>query len=175
MARDLYGAPHTVRVSLSVLALAVLASFAGACADAPITSDQLEADGLLRGARDQAAFSIERGAIQRASIVQLSSVLATQADGGLEDRDTFSASVGVVHLHVRADGIDTPRPVSFRWIHGDQATVVPGVLAPTGALGHAASVEIQPHQVGPWRVEVATPGTEGEPPEVLYTREFTVE
>lgn len=68
-----------------------------------------------------------------------------------------------------------PRPVSFRWIHGDQAIVVPGTLSPAGALRHGASVDVQPHQVGPWRVEVATEGSAGEPPEVIYTREFTLE
>jgi hypothetical protein len=150
-----------------------------ACADAPITADQLEADGVLRGAprqqSDQSAFSVPKGAVQRASVVALSSVLATQQEGALEDRDHFDASVGAIHLHVRADGIESPRPVAFRWIHGDQAIVVPGMLATSGALQHAASVEVRPHQVGPWRVEVATAGTSTEPPEVIYSREFTVE
>jgi hypothetical protein len=164
-----------VRVPQPLFRLAVVATLASACADAPITPDQLEADGVLRGARAQAGFSVERGAIHQASVVQLSSVLATQHAGALEDRDVFPASVGVIHLHVRADGIDTPRVVSFRWIHGDQAIVVPGSLSPAGALHHGASVEVQPHQVGPWRVEVATEGLPGEPPEVIYTREFTLE
>lgn len=150
-----------------------------ACADAPITPDQLEADGVLRGTprqqSDQASFSAPRGAVQRASVVALSSVLATQQGGALEDRDHFVASVGAIHLHVRADGIESPRPVSFRWIHGDQAIVVPGTLETSGALQHAASVEVRPHQVGPWRVEVATQGSSAEPPEVIYSREFTVE
>jgi hypothetical protein len=155
--------------------MAFVAALTSACADAPITPDQLEADGVLRGARAQASFSVGRGAMQQANVVQLSSVLATQQEGALEDRDVFPASVGTIHLHVRADGIETPRPVSFRWIHGDQATVVPGTLSPAGALRHGASVDVQPHQVGPWRVEVATEGSAGEPPEVIYTREFTLE
>jgi hypothetical protein len=150
-----------------------------ACADAPITPDQLEADGVLRGAprqqSDQAAFSAARGTMQRASVVALSSVLATQQGGALEDSDHFVASVGIIHLHVRADGIESPRPVVFRWIHGDQAIVVPGTLVSSGALQHAASVEVRPHQVGPWRVEVATAGTSAEAPEVIYSREFTIE
>ncbi len=166
--------PLNVRALHPLTCLALVAALA-ACADAPITSDQLEADGLLRGARDQAAFSIEPSAMRRASVVQLSSVLATQSEGALEDRDVFAAAAGVIHLHVRADGIDTARPVSFRWIHGDVATVVAGTLEPAGALSLAASVEVLPHQVGPWRVEVTTGGNADGPPEVIYTREFTVE
>jgi hypothetical protein len=165
-----------VRASL-LFSLALGAVLLPACADAPITPDQLEPDGVLRDAahHDQAAFSAPRGEMQRASVVALSSVLATQAEGALEDSDHFVASVGVIHLHVRADGIESPRPVSFRWIHGDQAIVVPGTLTTSGALHHAASVEVRPHQVGPWRVEVATDGSSGEPPDVIYSREFTVE
>ena len=155
--------------------MALAASLSSACADAPITSDQLEADGVLRGARAQAAFSLEPGAVQRANVVQLSSVLATQSEGALEDQDRFSAHVGTIHLHVRADGMDGARAVSFRWIHGDQAIIVPGTLSAAGALSHATSVEVRPHQVGPWRVEVATEGRDGEQPEVIYSREFTLE
>lgn len=152
--------------------------FVVACADAPITADQLEADGVLRGAPrqpDQAAFSAHRGEMRQASIVALSSVLAVQNAGALEDRDHFDANVGAIHLHVRADGIESPRPVSFRWIHGDQAIVVPGTLASSDTMMYAASVEVRPHQVGPWRVEVATTGSGAEPPEVIYSREFTIE
>lgn len=146
-----------------------------ACADAPITSDQLAADGVLRGARAQAGFSIGRGATQSANVVQLSTVLAVTSGGALEDADRFAADVGQIHLHVRADGLDSARSVSFRWIHGDQAVVVPGELVSVGSLQHAASVDVRPHQVGPWRVEVVADDIRGEAPEVLYSREFTVE
>lgn len=172
MAWDLYVRPRTVRAfaSMSLVCLAL-----SACADAPITPDQLEADGVLRGARAQAGFSVGRGAQQSANVVQLSSVLAVAAEGALQDSDRFSAEVGQIHLHVRADGLDTARSVSFRWIHGDQAVVVPGELVSGGALRYAASIDVRPHQVGPWRVEVVADDVRGEPPEVLYSREFTVE
>ncbi|MBX7079669.1 MAG: hypothetical protein K1X88_10810 [Nannocystaceae bacterium] len=167
------------RATFLVLGLASLAPAWG-CADAPITSDQLEADGLLRtpppeSTRDQSQFSIDRAAPQRAAVVHLSSVLANEATGAVQDRDRFAADVGTIHLHVRADGIDAPRAVTFRWIHGDSAIVVPGTLGPASTLQHAASVEVAPHQVGPWRVEVAAQPADGDAPEVLYTREFTVE
>ncbi|MBK6919106.1 MAG: hypothetical protein IPH07_17050 [Deltaproteobacteria bacterium] len=165
-----------MRLPLRLLALLVLPA---ACADAPITDDQLEADGLLRGspaaARDQANFSVDRAAPQRAAFVQLSAVLAAEAEGAVQDRERFAADVGTVHLHVRADGIDSARPVTFRWIHGDQATVLAGTIGGASTLEHASSVDIAPHQVGPWRVEVAAETVHGEPPEVLYTREFVVE
>lgn len=156
---------------MSLLGLAAMS----ACADAPITPDQLQADGVLMGARAQAGFSIGRGATQSANVVQLSTVLAVSSEGALQDADRFSAEVGQIHLHVRADGLDTARSVSFRWIHGDQAVIVPGELVSVGSMQHAASVDVRPHQVGPWRVEVVADDVRGEAPEVLYSREFTVE
>lgn len=173
MARDLYSRPRTVRVNVSMFLLCLAAT--PACADAPITHDQLQADGVLMGARAQAGFSIGRGATQRANVVHLSTVLAVTSEGALQDADRFSSEVGHIHLHVRADGLDTARNVSFRWIHGDQAVVTSGELVSGGAMQHAASVEVRPHQVGPWRVEVVADDVRGEAPEVLYSREFTVE
>jgi type IV pilus biogenesis protein CpaD/CtpE len=165
-------AAHPVRVVLSLVASLVLAG----CADQPITSDQLEPGGMLRDVRDQAAFSVDHAEPQRASFVQLSTVLAAEASGALRDADRFDAEVGTVHLHVRADGLATARSVSFRWIHGDTATIERGVLVDGRHLALASSVPIAPHQVGPWRVEVlAQPADAAEPPEVLFTREFTIE
>jgi len=147
-----------------------------ACADAPITSDQLEADGVLRDVRDQAAFSASPAAPQRASFVQLSAVLAAEQSGALRDADRFASDVGTVHLHLRADGLPSTRPVSFRWIHGDTAIIERGSLSDGRRLALASSVAVAPHQVGPWRVEVlAEPADSGEPPEVIFTREFVIE
>ena len=162
-----------VRVSGPILVVALVLS---ACADAPITSDQLEPDGALRDARDQAAFSASRAAPQLASFVQLSAVLAAESSGALRDADRFAAEIGTVHLHLRADGLASARAVSFRWIHGDTAVIERGTLVDGHRLSLASSVAIAPHQVGPWRVEVlAETGEAGEPPEVIFTREFSIE
>lgn len=162
-----------VRVSL----LATVAALGlSACADAPITSDQLAHDGVLRDARDQAAFSASPAAPQRASLVQLSAVLAAEPSGALRDADRFASDVGTVHLHLRADGLPSARAVSFRWIHGDTAIIERGTLTDARHLALASSVAVAPHQVGPWRVEVlAEPADAGEPPDIIFTREFTIE
>lgn len=165
-------AAHPVRVSRLLAAVLVLS----ACADAPITSDQLEPDGALRTPRDQAAFSVDPAAPQRASFVQLSAVLAAESSGALRDADRFGADVGSLHLHLRADGLASARPVSFRWIHGDTAVIERGAIGEGTRLTLASSVAVAPHQVGPWRVEVLAEGADtGEPPEVIFTREFTIE
>jgi hypothetical protein len=162
-----------VRVSGPFILLALALS---ACADAPITSDQLEPDGALRDARDQAAFSASPAVPQRASFVQLSAVLAAEASGALRDADRFAAEVGNVHLHLRADGLAAARAVSFRWIHGDTAVIEQGTLTDGHRLALASTVAIAAHQVGPWRVEVlAETGDAGEPPDVIFAREFTIE
>lgn len=165
---------HARRAVKTILLAAALG--ASACADAPITSDQLEPDGVLRGVRDQAAFSASPAAPQRASFVQLSAVLAAEQSGALRDADRFDADVGTVHLHLRADGLPSARAVSFRWIHGDAAIIERGTLTDARHLALASSVAVAPHQVGPWRVEVlAEPPDAGEPPDVIFTREFTIE
>ncbi len=145
------------------------------CVDAPITPDQLESDGMLRsGGRAQAAFSAQERAVVQ-PVVQVSAVLAAEAEGALEDRSEFSADVTEVHLHLRADGLLAPRPVVYRWTHDDVSVLIPGMLAPTGALTLASSSEISPDQVGKWEVEVLTePLAPGEPPQVLVHREFEV-
>ena len=77
---------------------------------------------------------------------------------------------------MRADGLPSARAVSFRWIHGDTAVIERGALVGSSRLALASSVAVAPHQVGPWRVEVlAEPTDAAEPPEVLFTREFTIE
>lgn len=147
------------------------------CVDAPITADQLEADGRLRsgGAKhEQAAFSAdERGELQ--AVVQVSAVLAAQAEGALEDRNEFPAEVGTVHLHLRADGLLEPRPVVYRWTHDDLSVMVPGMLAPSDSLSLGTSFDIDPELAGHWEVEVLSrPEHPGDEPRVLFQREFEV-
>lgn len=145
--------------------------------DAPITSDQLEADGRLRvgGSHHQAAFEAEERDQTRA-VIQVSAVLAAQADGPLEDRNEFSGDVGSVHLHLRADGLLEPRPVVYRWTHDDLSVLVPGILAPSDSLSLGTSLDIDPELTGHWQVEVLSrPEQPDEPPRVLFHREFEVE
>lgn len=147
----------------------------GGCVDAPITPDHLEADGQLRAVpAGQAAFSARDRVVPRQA-VQLSAVLAAQAEGALADTNEFSADARSVHLHLRADSVFTPRPVIFRWTHDDVAVEVPGVLAPTTSLSLAASYPIDPELVGPWRVEVLEiPESEDQPAVILFQRDFEV-
>jgi hypothetical protein len=147
----------------------------GACADAPITPDQLQPDGTLRPlGHAQAEFSAaDRQQVQRA--VQVSAVLAAEADGPLEDRSEFPADVGTIYLHVRADGLLQSRAVLYRWTHGDLSVLEPGSLAPTDALSLGTRFDIDPELHGHWEVEVLTESeTPHEPPRVLFHREFEV-
>jgi hypothetical protein len=145
-----------------------------ACADAPITPDQLQPDGTLRPlGHAQAEFSAaDRQQLQRA--VQVSAVLAAEADGPLEDRSEFPADVGTIYLHVRADGLLQPRAVLYRWTHGDLSVLEPGSLAPTDALSLGTRFDIDPELHGHWEVEVLTEEGQSEPPRVLFHREFEV-
>ncbi|MGH1346582.1 MAG: hypothetical protein ACRBN8_33765 [Nannocystales bacterium] len=166
----------------------IAATALAACVDAPITADQLQADGTLRGGYagsgvQQASLSAEPQKVAQA--VRVSAVLASQAEGPLEDRAEFSAGVGTVYLHVRADGLLSSRRVVYRWRHDDFVVEVPGTLLSTDALMLGTSFDIAPEQSGHWEVDVLTdvagatdaaggqaPGTE---PQVLFHREFVVE
>lgn len=145
---------------------------AAGCVDAPITPEHILPDGQLRADFEQAAFAAQpTPAIGRA--VQVAAVLAAQANGPLEDAAAFPAETGAVHLHIRADGLVEPRPVTFVWTHGDVREEVPGVLAPTTTLALAASHPLVPEERGRWKVEVFTaPGNE--PAQQLFVREFEV-
>lgn len=166
----------------------IIAAFAlplalGACVDAPITADQLQADGTLRGGYagagvQQAALAAEPQQIAQA--VRVSAVLASQSDGPLEDRAEFSANVGTVYLHVRADGLLSSRRVVYRWRHDDFVLEVPGTLLSTDALTLGTSFDIAPEQSGHWEVDVLADATAGSQapetePQVLFHREFIVE
>jgi hypothetical protein len=160
----------------------------GACADAPITPDLLASDGQLAGGRQiveeqpareygggQSAFATGRAAAHRASVVQVDAVLASAAVGAIEDASTFSPDTVAIYLHVRASGLEVGRDVSFRWTHGEHTLVVPGELVPSASFVLAASIDVQPDQTGPWRVEVvAEPTRAGEAAEVLLSREFLI-
>lgn len=154
------------------------------CADAPITPDQLQSDGTLRPlGHAQAEFSATPRPQQVQQAVQVSAVLAAQADGPLEDCNDFEADVGTIYLHVRADGLLQPRAVLYRWTHGDLVVLEPGSLAPTDALSLGTSFDIDPELHGHWEVEVlADAGSDpekegadaGSEPRVLFHREFEV-
>jgi hypothetical protein len=154
--------------------LALAAVLVPACVDAPITPDQLESNGQLRNPHlEQSAFSAQGSSTtQRAA--QISAVLAAEAKGPLEDAASFPADVGQVNLPLRADGLDGPRPVVFRWTHRGSATLVEGVLAPGDTLALATSFAIDPKHAGPWKVEVLGSAAAGEELVVLFEREFDV-
>jgi hypothetical protein len=157
--------------SISILAALSVLCLVG-CVDAPITPDQLEPDGQLRGP-SQSAFSAQDRPV--AQTVSVSAVLAAEPAGALEDRTEFPAEVGTVHLHLRADGLMTARPVVYRWTHDDIAVLVPGMLAPTTTLDLATSFEVGADQVGTWLVEVLDqPALPGDEPRVLFQRQFQV-
>jgi hypothetical protein len=153
-----------------------------ACADAPITPEHLEPDGQLKPVRSggsssayAATLQVDRSAPKKASVVQFDAVLAAAPNGTLEDVSTFPPDVGTVHLHVRAHGLETDRDVVFRWTHGEHSLTVPGELAPASQFVLAASIDVQPDQIGPWRIEiVGEPTHADEAPEVLFAREFLI-
>jgi hypothetical protein len=161
------------------LLLFLCSAWITACADAPITPDHLEADGQLSAAArpggGQSSFAAGRAAPRRASVVQLDAMLASAPTGSVEDVSTFPPDVGTVHLHVRAHGLSHDRDVVFRWTHGVHSLAVPGELVPSPDYVLAASIDVQPDQTGPWRVEVvAEPTHADEVPEVLFAREFLI-
>ena len=180
---------HPLGDRFGTIAALTLAFALGACVDAPITADQLQADGTLRGG--YAGGGVQQAAVsaqpqKTAQAVRVSAVLASQAQGPLEDRAAFSASVGTVYLHVRADGLLSSRRVIYRWRHGDFVVEVPGTLLSTDALMLGTSFDIAPEQSGHWEVDVLTDSAQaaagqgtgqaaGSEPQVLFHREFVVE
>lgn len=157
-------------VRTSLLALALLFP---ACVDAPITEAHIAPDGQLRTNLEQSSFSAQPR-VAAGQAVQVAAVLAAQPDGPLEDAAEFPASAGAVHLHLRADSLMEPRPVTFVWMHAGAREEVAGVLAPTTTLALAASHPISPDQAGRWEVEVYSADATGGPGELLFRREFQV-
>lgn len=171
-----WGSAHVMSIQ-QLVPLALAAVVLSACVDAPITPDQLEADGQLRApGREQAAFSAqERVTTQQAAQARISAVLAAEAEGPLSDASRFAADIGQINLHLRADGIDGPRPVVFRWTHRGDAALVRGTLVPGDTLALATSFPIDPERTGPWKVEIlGTAAFPGQEPPVLFERSFDV-
>jgi len=133
-------------VRTPLLAAAALALFSTvACADAPITAADLQADGQLRQRTSSqqsvhASSETNRPKAQRAEHLQVTGLLAAQADGPLEDANRFSVEGEAIYLHLRADGLSEPRPVTFVWSHGDERRETMGFLQPVETIALAASV-----------------------------------
>jgi hypothetical protein len=144
------------------------------CADAPITASQVEHDGRLRAQDGSAAlFSAQpRVAVQEAQPIQVATVLASQAEGALEDRTTFTEKDGSVHLHLRVDGLNEAWPVSYVWTHDGIPAEVAGQIEPTDTLQMANAHELERGDAGHWKVEVFALRPEG--PALLAEREFDV-
>ncbi|RPI40960.1 MAG: hypothetical protein EHM59_21220 [Betaproteobacteria bacterium] len=150
-----------------------------ACADAPITPAQIQADGSLRSGLQQSEFQApERPtARQTAQTLQLTAVIAPQAEGALEDTHRFVLPSGqpeaVAFLHLRADRLQEPRAVRFTWIHGDAREETMGFLMPSDTLALAASHTFGPDQAGEWTVQVHAVSPFGTDP-LLFERTFEV-
>ena len=182
LARD----PHarlTVRRTITTPALLLAQVWlCASCADAPIEAENLRPDGQLRPSAYQQAGFVAAEAPRAQRAVAVSAVLAAQPHGPLEDALSFPADVGAVHLHLRADGLERPRPVLVRWTSpadGDTASPrteeILAVLAPGRALSLAASHRVEPEQAGTWTVEVLGLPLDGEPAPVLFSRSFQIE
>lgn len=131
----------------SLLAAAFILMSAG-CADAPITAADLQDDGQLREQADQqsvhASSSIHQppARAQVAEHLRVTGLVAAEADGPLEDATRFSLDSVAIHLHLRADGLDEPRPVTFVWLHGDQRRETLGFLQPSETISPVASLPL---------------------------------
>lgn len=193
----------------SLLAAALILSgslMSVGCADAPITADDLQDDGQLREQVDQqralASSSIHHSPAraQIAEHLRVTGLVAAEAEGPLEDATRFSLDSVAIHLHLRADGLDEPRPVTFVWLHGDQRRETLGFLqpsetispvaslplaryveegfSPVSSTGTAATVgnpEIEPNPAalaGPWKVEVYSTDANGR--SLVFEREFEI-
>jgi hypothetical protein len=162
-----------------------------------------EDDGQLREQADQqrvhAASSIHQppARSQVAEHLRVTGLLAAEADGPLEDTTRFSLDSVAIHLHLRADGLDEPRPVTFVWLHGDQRRETLGFLQPSETISPVASLPlaryveegfetilpaisstgpaIEPDPAalaGPWKVEVYSTDANGR--SLVFEREFEI-
>ncbi|EDM79841.1 hypothetical protein PPSIR1_32118 [Plesiocystis pacifica SIR-1] len=177
---------------IAVAALALTA----ACADAPITAADLQADGQLRERPTSqqnvlAAVPASRPQAQRAERLAVTGLLASEAEGALEDTTRFSVEGESIHLHLRADDLAEPRPVTFVWTHGDERRETLGFLQPSETLSMAASLPLTRPLVrdpdlqddsdgdfdpaahlGLWQVEVYSTDSTGR--SLVFEREFEV-
>ena len=131
--------------------LAVVALlFSAACADAPITAADIQANGQLREApasqQSVHAASVVEPQAQRAEHLRVTGLLAAQADGPLEDATRFSLESEAIYLHLRADDLSEPRPVTFVWTHsgawGEHRRETMGFLQPAETIALAASLPL---------------------------------
>jgi hypothetical protein len=119
-----------------------------ACADAPITAADIQADGQLRETASQTQQSVHAASeqspkAQRAEHLRVTGLLAAQADGALEDATRFSGASEVVYLHLRADDLSEPRPVTFVWSHTESyRRETMGFLQPSETISLAASLPV---------------------------------
>lgn len=184
---------------LAAAALALLSTVA--CADAPITAADLQADGQLRQRSSSqqsvhASSNTNRPKAQRAEHLQVTGLLAAQAEGPLEDANRFSVEGEAIYLHLRADDLSEPRPVTFVWLHGEERRETMGFLQPVETIALAASVPLdrplqrleveeasarQPARepefdpianVGSWTVQVYSTDANGR--SLVFEREFEV-
>ncbi len=160
-----------MRKPLLIIALSGLLS---ACVDAPLQPAHLAADGQLHGLMPMEHAIPASASTTPRRVVSFNAVVAAQKQGALEDAVVFPHEIGEVHLHVRADGLDSVRPVTFVWIHDDVREEQEGVLAPASALARVASRKIAADQTGWWRVEVYAEPDEAGTRELLVKREFQV-
>lgn len=185
-----------MRTSLIAVAALLLSA---ACADAPITAADLQADGQLRQTSAQQQQSIhatsEVPRPQRAERLGVTGLLAAQADGPLEDAARFSLGSEAVYLHLRADDLSEPRPVTFVWVHGEQRRETMGFLQPAetialaasfplarylsgelGGLGEFAGADADPADrlvlIGEWQVQVYSADANGR--NLLFERDFEI-
>lgn len=149
-----------MRTTLIVAALALTA----ACADAPITAADLQADGQLRtetvNSQQQSiltASDTNRPKAQKAEQLRVMGLVAPQAEGPLEDATRFSLESEAIYLHLRADGLSAPRPVTYVWTHGDQRRETLGFVQPSETISMAASLPLAAF------VEIAEEAEEGDP------------
>ena len=160
---------------LLVLALCGVAFAPAACADAPITPAHLDEEGHLRANVEQKLFRAPQRApeTQKAEPLQLTAVLASQSEGALEDSTRFVlGEVESVNLHLRADHLGEPRPVTFVWTHGEDRFETMGFLSTSPTLSLATSRPVvEETDLGPWKVEVHGAGPFGA---TLYERSFEV-
>ena len=148
---------------------------ASGCADAPITAAQVEQDGRLRaqGEPSLALFSAQaRPVVSQAQPISVAAVLASEAEGALQDRTECSEKDESIHLHLRVDGLNEPWPVSFVWTHDGLPTELAGQIEPAESFQMAATHEIKRGDAGHWKVEVFALLPEG--PALLVEREFDV-
>ena len=179
-----------MRTTLFVAALGLTA----ACADAPITAADLQADGQLRESAPSsqqsihAASAANQPAAQTAEQLRVTGLVAAQADGPLEDANRFSLESEAIYLHLRADGLDAPRPVTYVWVHGEQRRETMGFLQPKDTISLAASLPLAsfveaantpedsevppPALTGMWEVEVYSADANGR--SLVFEREFEV-